>query len=300
MASVIHKVIGQNYETGLQLGTEAWMRKPFFGRTWNRIRIGLVYSFTPAFWEQDLRDLNLYLGLVAGNYPITDPRCDYAVGVCLNGVPGRDQTCSTTYTAGSQPYRPLYSNATGMRGFLQQRESFVTYAGSPTNGLLVVDAGAVSNFMSPIFVDFNRPQATLAGSWTVTVYYPPNNAASLNIGWRQSHMSDALETWSTPTINGITFITTSAAFTIQTSEFAGELDKICVNWSSDAHPITIWAVGASMSYDQTPAYTGYTAAMESFDDYAYSGTLYSGANPSFSGTVETGRWGWTGTGVIIP
>jgi len=298
MATIVQRITGQTWEDGLRMGSESLMRKAFFGRLWNRIRLGIIFSFTPNSTAQDIRDLQLNLGLVAGNYPLTHPLCDYGVGVCANGSIGRDQGFNTSYSSTTHPFRPLYSFATGTRAFQQQRESYVIYTGGNANAAVVVDADAVSNFMVPFFIDFNRPQATLAGSWTITTYTINATAATANIGWKQSHLSDALETWSTPTVNGVSFVT--ASFTPQVSEFGGELDKICVSWNSDAHPITLWAIGASLSYDQSPTYLGYTASNEDFSDYAYTGTLYSATNPSFSGTVGEGRWGFYGTGVIYP
>ena len=296
MATVIQRICNQNYESGLRLGSESLVRKAFFGRTWNRIRIGVMYSITPLFNELTLRDVSLHIGLVGGNYPMLDPRCDTAIGISLNSQPGRNVSNPVAYVASSFPYRPVYTT-TAYHVFQQHREFITSTAGGNTIKAPVIDAMAVNNFMVPVIVDFSRPQATMAGAWTITVYSITTDAGAAS-GFRQNHLEEALETWATPTINGVAM--TAAATTFNASEFGNVLDKICVNWNSSAHPITLWSLGASMSYDTNPTYTGYTASSEDFIDYTFTGTLYSGSYPAFNGTIDNGRWGWTGTGVIFP
>src|SRR5512143_81472 len=288
-ASIIQRNFIYVPDTILKLGAAAWLRKlPVLSEPWSRIRIGLICAVTPN-GTGNIADVMFTLGICSGNvYPGSNVNTLNFLGASLIGTQAVGATRLLTYTASATG--PYYACTAGY--FFAKAEGNVYSTGAGFSPALALSTAFTGRYdrRTLIVLDITKSQGD-AGAVTMTLYGPSTTLVQ-NTDYRPDDLQYALDNVTTPTIRGQALSVLSSNSTVVFSPLTGDIDTLEVFWSSNAFPLEISAIGATIILP--PFYSSNIAgsAIDTFEGYATS----SGSIPE--STFLTGGSGWSGAGSI--
>jgi hypothetical protein len=274
-ATVIQRAFAQVPNKSLHLRAGDYVRPLFIGNNWARIRIGIlasVYNYDSMVIS--LTNLPLYLGICSGSdAPVGAAWTRSFLGASLFGTPFTGTSNNFTIVG------TTYWNTTACTPFRKYENLITGVAGSNATASPSLQA---YKKRFPYFVDIERP---VSDSGLVTIKVYGCNAAQSIQDFRPSDFLAGLDQLSAPVAGQITLTQLASVATLGSSDLHGPLDTFNLYWGRCAYPLEVFALGASVIYENTRPITVDATGYDSMRQYN------NGSIINF-----TGGTGWSGAG----
>ena len=280
-ATVVQRVYAQVPNKALQLGAYDFVRPLFLGNNWARIRIGILASvYNTSGLLINLANMPCYLGLCSGtSTPVGAAWTKSFLGASLFGTPFT--ATSNTFTIANSGVH-YYWTTTNCTPFRKIENNIVAVAASAATASPTLQA---YKKRFPYYVDFERPLSD-QGLVTIKVYGCNSSQAPVQ-DFRPADFLDGLDQFAAPNIAQVALTALANVSTIPISDLAGPLDTFNLYWGRNANVLEVFALGASVIYENTRPDTTNAYGYDSMRQYN-TGTL----------TTFAGGTGWTSGGFM--